>query len=265
MDVIHHIGVRATEADIVDLRRFGVAIEAGLTAFDVAETSPHWDEIRVWIERRRSVDVVYTRFTDAELESASWLAMQSSGQAGYPETNPDDDGYLAATYDLSEFCEACGIGLRQKEPFRFKKDPKLRRTSIRQLNWVFDEYFVHRELWEAVFRPRGIERRPVVNIRGAEIDAVVQLVVDATVPIETQDLPYERCQRCDRVKYQVIVKGAFPRVAELPKTAMVKTSEWFGSGGSAYRAVLVSQDVRRGLLSEGARGVHFIPVATSAE
>src|SRR6267154_2692942 len=68
----------------------------------------------------------------------SWAACLF--QSGIPRTH-EKMGYLAATFDLTEFCRNCGVGKKQIAPFQMRKDPGLKSTSMMQLNWVFDEFF----------------------------------------------------------------------------------------------------------------------------
>jgi hypothetical protein len=42
---------------------------------------------------------------------------------------------------------------------------------------------------------------------------------------------------------------------------IVKSHEWFGSGGSAFREVLVSQKVARLIIGHKLGGIRFVPVA----
>jgi hypothetical protein len=44
---------------------------------------------------------------------------------------------------------------------------------------------------------------------------------------------------------------------------MVKTAEYFSSGGSAFREVIVSRELGAALRSAGIRGAWFIPVAAA--
>lgn len=44
---------------------------------------------------------------------------------------------------------------------------------------------------------------------------------------------------------------------------VVRSHEWFGSGASAFRLILVSQAFRRMVVSNKWRGLHFEPVALS--
>ena len=103
-----------------------------------------------------------------------------------------------------------------------KAEPKWGRRGVLQLNWVFDEYFATPEVWASFFEPHGIECRPVMNTRGA---------------------------------------APFPALRSEPSATMVKTKEYFGSGASAHKRVLISQAVARALIDHKVRGVSLRPVA----
>jgi len=53
-----------------------------------------------------------------------------------------EDSYVHTTYGTSYYCDRCGIGGKQRTPFRFRAEPKPTPQSLLQLNWVFDELFV---------------------------------------------------------------------------------------------------------------------------
>jgi hypothetical protein len=207
MLVVHRISLRATEAQRRKLQSLGVQVPAGVVlpgggdphvAFDIGEDHPHWDTLRELLHEWDTGDLVSTTFSNAEIETAHWLVPVPDWHHGYPEPSEKDLGYRQATYDLSEWCSSCGIGLKQKAPFQMKGEPKWGQRGILQLNWVFGEYFVTPEVWSSVFKPHGIACRMVTNTKGAELKTVVQLVVDEEVAIMTEGLTPERCVTCGR-------------------------------------------------------------------
>jgi hypothetical protein len=213
-------------------------------------------------DRWRVFDSLTTEFTKGEIEAARWLDVVPDWHHGYPQ--PDEDfGYLRVTYDLAEWCDACGIGLKQKAPYQMKGEPKWGRRGILQLNWVFDEYFVTPEIWSSFFKPFGIACRPVTNTKGAELKTVVQLVAEEEVGIVTDGLTPERCAKCGRVKYLPVTRGFFPALTTKPSGAIVKTREYFGSGAAAHRRVLVSQELARALVAAKVRGASLWPVQST--
>lgn len=270
MRFVHRIGLSATPSQLRELEALGVTARApegtrlpadslSFVAFDVDEDHPNWSKLRRLFEQWKASDFLRTEFTKNEIDAAKWLDLVPDWHHGYPQ--PEEDfGFLRATYDLSEWCDACGIGLKQKAPFQMKGEPKWGRRAILQLNWVFDEYFVTPEVWSSVFKPHGIAFRPVMNTKLAELKTVVQLVVEEEVGIVTDGLASERCGKCGRVKYLPVTRGPFPALAEEPSRAIARTREYFGSGGQADKRVIISQDIGRALVAQKVRGASVQPV-----
>jgi rRNA maturation protein Nop10 len=269
MVIVHRVSLRATEAQRRKLQALGVNVPAGVVlpgggdphvAFDVGEDHPNWDALQRLFREWDVGDFVSTRFSKEEIGAAKWLNLVADWHYDYPQPDELEFGYLRATYDLSEWCDACGIGLKQKAPFQMKSEPKWGRRAILQLNWVFDEYFATPEVWSNIFKPHGIACRSVTNTKGAELKTVVQLVVEEDVGIVIDGLVSERCAKCGRVRYLPVTRGFFPALAVNPTRAIVKTREYFGSGAAAHKRVLVSQDLARALVAAKVRGVSFWPV-----
>jgi hypothetical protein len=269
MKFIHRIGLRATASQRKELESLGVKLPAdmvlpggnSLLAFDVDESHPNWPALSALFRKWHVSDLPRTEFAKTEIQAAKWLNLVSDWHHGYPQPNEDVFGYREATYDLSEYCPQCGVGLKQKAPFQMKAEPKWGRNGILQLNWIFDEYFVTPEVWTTVFEPRGIHCRQVLSIGGSELKTVVQLVVEQEIDIVTEGLRNERCARCGRVRYVPITKGDFPPIAGEPAAHMAKTKQFFGSGASATKAVLISHELSLVFAAENVRGASMRPVA----
>jgi hypothetical protein len=274
MKFVHRVAFHATRSQRKKLEGLGIRFKVleslpgeknPFIWFDVGEDHPKWSVIRELLESWDESTFLTTRFSKREIESARWIQILSDWHHGFPQPDDDNFGYLDATYDLSGYCERCGTGLVQKAPFQMKGEPRWGKRSILQMNWVFDEYFVRPEVWKAVLKPHGVDSRAVLNRRGAELQTVVQLVVPEEVSIDAEGLPVETCDACGRVKYLPVTRGPLPPMTSEPKSEMVKTSEYFGSGGQAFKAVLVSQALRQSLVEAKVRGASFEPVASSAD
>jgi len=261
VELVHRLALWVDVKVQGELARLGIGVPIGFAGFDVSESDATWPAIQDWLRRRHPIDSVRTRFSADEIAQASWLALGVDNHQGYPQPRDDEFGYREATYDLSDFCPTCGVGLRQKAPFQMRGEPGWGRRGILQMNWVYDEFFVKPDVWESVFEPFGVSRRSVTNRSGRTLETVVQLVADGLVHLDTNGLASETCIACGRVKYLPIVRGPIPRLIELPVGSIVKSVEQFGSGGSAFRAVIVSQELGASLRSAGIRGASFIPVA----
>ena len=229
-------------------------------AFDVSEDHPNWSTLRTLFQQWGVSDFMRTEFSKREIEAAHWLEI-GAWHHGYPQPGEDVFGYRHATYDLSDWCEQCGVGMRQKAPFQMKGEPRWGKKSILQLTWVDDELFIAPQVWASVFKPAGIDCRSVMNTKGAALKTVVQLVVEATAGIITDGLASERCGRCGRTKYLPVTRGAFPALRDAPAASMVRTAEYFGSGAQAGRRVLIPQGLARSLASNAVRGVTLKPVS----
>lgn len=241
---------------------------SSMVSFDISESDKRWPDVKLFaLKNKIHTGVCWTTFTKRELETATWLEIGSTSHIGYPKPD-DDNGYLEATYDLADYCPTCGIGLKQVRPFRIRGEPKWGTREIMQLNWVFEEYFVPPAIWETVFKPFGIDCQPVVHHKtGNELQGVVQLKNDFILDQERDlgDHKYEICDQCDRKKYLPFVRGMLPETeATIEKHQMFKTKEYYGSGASADRCVIVSQCLRQKLLEQRVRGINFSPLAKHA-
>jgi hypothetical protein len=269
--IVHRVSLNADQQQRelllgLDLRLIEPGTPLKLVSFDVAEDHPSWPQVKSIIEKWQTGDFVTTKFSAREIDEAEydWIG---AWHHGYPM--PDDDfGYLEATYDLTGFCGECGIGKVQKAPFRMKNEPKWGRRHILQLNWVFDEYFVLPEVWEAVFRPLGVGSLSVVHHRtGKKLKTVVQLdVKDVATSALAVDgkYPSESCAVCGRAKYLPIVRGFWPPFESRQSAQLLRSREYFGSGASAWKAIIVAQDVYRAIRDHKLSGVVFVPLDKSA-
>lgn len=267
MEIMHHLGLflssdrdRQVFLDVgIELGR-GAQLPSGgpiSIGLDISEDDPRWPDVKRLAPKFRANDTTYTRFLNTELEGASALVVYASSHQGYPEPS-DELGFLTATYDLSEYCDKCGIGFRQIRPFRLKSSPSLKR-EVMQLTWVFDEYFVSREVWSSVFAPQGISYWPVVlNRTGREIDTVVQLKISDHVDLQIEDSILSRCDHCGRKKARLLRRGLSPVPVGVP-AQMFKSTQWFGSDACAHNLVLVSSSLYREVTAACLRGVTFYP------
>jgi hypothetical protein len=203
---------------------------------------------------------VETKFSRVEMESAKYLQMVPTWHHGYPEPSADF-GYLHKTYETTNYCRVCGIGLNQVAPFRLKREPTWGKNSILQLNWVFDEYFVKPQVSRALLNE--LEIGPVIGDKsGRDLADVVQFIVGGRAKLNLQDSSYEICGACDRKKYVPHTRGFFP-LPEENEFHIFKSHEYFGSGALAYRAILVSRDLYHAITSNKLKGVEFKPCAPS--
>ena len=263
MQVVHHVACNFDKVDQSELAALGISVGLGVDAFDLVESGGKWQALQPWISRRRPVVTTSTKFTKPETDGAEYLQMTPAWHHGYPM--PDmDNGYLELTYEAGAGCQRCGIGIRQVNPFRMKGEPKWGKRQILQLNWVFDEYFVTPGMYHTVFEPFGIKCRQVLQHRtGKPLQTVVQLAVDTITQVRLDmEKPFDAlCSVCGQGKYHPHTRGFFPRLSEPESAPIFKSREHFGSGASAWRAIIVSQEVYRAMSAHDLKGVSFYPLA----
>jgi len=251
------------------------------------EDDARWPAVKELALEFKHVDSCRSSFSPTECRQADWIVVGPCWLWGYPKPD-DDNGYMELTYDLTQYCTTCGIGIIQKAPFRVKSEPGWGTRNILQLNWVFDEYFVRPEIWEAVFKPFGIERYPVLHHRtGKELTTVVQLKILGELPaplqitgypyeslpasariseillsmLQVTGSPYQDCPVCHRRKFLPISCGRFPAMTLAPTGhAAVKSQEFFGSGSSANQKVFFSNALYRSCIEHQVKGVEYKPV-----
>jgi len=268
MRILHHLGLRAGDRERAAFREAGIELpdgarSVGIVGLDMAEDDARWPAAAALCRKLRVVDSVSTEFTSTEMERAQWLGMIARGHHGYPEPS-DKGGYLNATFDLANYCRACGAGLKQTAPFRLRKAPAGKR-SILQLNWILDEFFVAPDVWQTVFEPLGVGCRLVIlHKTGKVMNSAVQLDIPAIRDLALEDRKPEVCTSCSRGKYRYSLRGAYPESADAD-VVIFKSSQYFGSGGQAFRLVLVANRLYRKIRDADLRGVTFYPTAGSLD
>jgi hypothetical protein len=136
--------------------------------------------------------------------------------------------------------------------------PVLKR-SILQLNWIFDEYFLARDVWTTVFEPLGIDCWPVLlHKSGEEIGSVVQLKISHHADLNLSESKTAACSTCGRMKTTMSLKGFSPEPATIP-APIFKSTQSFGSDASAFNRVLVSAPLYKKIKKDHLRGVEFCP------
>jgi hypothetical protein len=244
-----HICVRPTLEQIQDFCKLGIDLSnetpMDITAFDVISDNPHFRQIFDLAQKCKYfsfllMDPVYT---EEELRQAEYFEIGSIGYIGYPEPSGTRIGYRKKTFDISGGCLECGIGYKQNNPFRFKKEPKLSKRTIFSLNWVYGDFFVKKSVWKTYLAPLGIDCIPAVLHKSGEIlENIVQLKIEETCELEEMDdCTFETCPKCGRTKYH---RWDFKGIHPYPKNKVnliAKSVPYFGSGGSANHSVIISR------------------------
>lgn len=268
-------------------------LRLAISVLNVTEDHAQWPEVeRLLAKYGPATHSVSNKFTKAELGAAEWLELSALGHHGYPQPERDF-GYKEATYDVSDACRICGIGRVQNAPFRLRSEFKASHSQVVQLNWVFDEFFLRPEACDGLLGAAitGIDfLAPVIHKNDRPSEQVAQMIVKTTLPpaldptglepvtCKPQNEEWQALQRlipsrpapgphcggpyCGRIKYHRMRKGPFRfgRNAFAGAPDVVKSHEWFGSGGAAFRLVLVSQRFRQCFVAAKWRGVSFEPI-----
>jgi len=207
----------------------------------------------------------------------------TTGQFGYPQ--PESDfGYINRTYDTSNACPTCKIGLTQKDEFRFRNEPKVKQSQFLGLNWVFDQIFV-KQIVKDIFEKEKITgldfSQPVINKTGLPVEGTYQLRVDNLIisgllpenlKTEVCELPKDKSSLkfltaiksklvegpfCGQIKYNFPQGDNHIRITSSAlndKPDFVRLGYYFGSGGSANKPILVSEKVKQIIDREKWRG-----------
>jgi len=288
MKIVHTLLSRDPDFGLA-LATAGISYKAGdfwSVELKVDESDPRWSLILGLLSRHDVSDRIETEFSAKEIRAAEWLSLEATGHFGYPQ--PEDD-YMRATYDLADYCGRCGIGAIQQHPFRLRKDPLGKRSHFLQLNWVFDEFFVSTEVRATLLDARisGIDfLEPILHKSAQPIESFAQLRVREVLgaALQTEQHQPVTCKPqneeshvpegpgpkryppdapfCGRLKYHWLTRGItrYQRQAFMGAPDIVKSHEWFGSGGAADRQVLVNRRVADLILQRKWRGVRLTPI-----
>lgn len=256
MKIIRHISSYWDFEQILVLKKYGIDVQKGNQSFTMDEDDRYYSLEKKFIEW----DVINTRgfiFSSQEILSSKTCMIHGWHECGYPM--PDgNNGYLELTYD-GTYCPHCLSGLIQKNTFRIKKVPK---KELWGLNWVFDELFVSRTLYENLFAPLSIGCR---EVRSYALNEVIDSVVQLEIPIMEEQLnmmscDYTICTKCGNKKFSAKDNGFFPSYATDLHYHICKTRELFGDGGICFRRIMVSSYLRDELIKRKILKLHnFTP------
>jgi hypothetical protein len=222
-----------------------------------------YSKLAFLFENWEVLDTLGVEFTKNEILTADYCVVDRWSLFGYPM--PDNDmGYLYNTYDTKNMCGECGIGKIQRDDFRLRRVPK---HPFGGIEWIYDEFFVRTDLYEKIFKPLGIECRP---LRKYKDDSIIENYVQLVIPVidEPLDLSYYEsytCPKCGATKYDAMTFGYYP-LQENPLPHIYKSKEYFGDGFSANRKIFVSAHLRDLMIEKGMmKHQNFVPCAKAEE
>lgn len=274
MRIMHRLTIGKQQGPLLAaLNDAGLPVEQpaggiGPVFIDISEQDSRWGMVQEAIKALSVgyfADDIWTEFTEPERAQATFLKLGTCWTSGYPQ--PEElpvpgACYLpfeAETYDLTLHCPACGCGKKQRAPFQMKREPSWGRRAIMKLNWVNDEVFVRMDVWEALFKPLGVDGKQVLHYRTkSPLKTVVQLVINKLVRLEETKGQGTLCAVCGRLKYPPLSRGFFPAPVNV-NGPIAKSEEYFGAHVMAFREILVSGGLYRQLSVAGVKGADFLP------
>ncbi len=212
------------------------------------------------------------------MASVRWFDMGAKGHHGYPQP---ESSWANQTY--KGHCGGCGAYESQAAPFRFRKSNRAAHSHFRQLNWVFDAWFVTPEV-ESVLRHNGITGidfcAALDHKSGQPLNHLRQLVITSGIEgIETSELPTVTCKPfneeadtytapptgpfCGNVKYHPPTSIVIPEPVLSDAADLSLTAAWFGSGFGAWHLTIASQKFFDVVQAHGWRGLELSPLSHS--
>jgi hypothetical protein len=225
----------------------------------IEQSNLNWIEVKTWAEKRGvELEFIGVKFSKLEIDEARWGKVGISAFA-YPE--PQND-YSAIFGESS--CPKCRVGISRTIPRILSRRPSNNQQFF-GTNWLFDEAFASFETWKNIFKPLGVSCRPMYGPTGVVLETHVQLVVDTYVDVDVSShFAVWDCEMCGKRKYPHDRFRPFPALLEEPSRPIARTSQWFGSDGSA-QPLLINQKLRQELLRQKHRISYWPLQATRTE
>lgn len=247
--------------------------------FYLYEENPEFTTIQQELNKFLKPQVIGTEYEKSEIENAEWFIV-NTGHYQYPQ--PEDDfGYLNVTFNLDNYCKLCDIGKVQNAPYRLRTVPKKPNNQFWGLNWAFESIFVRQETKNILEREKinGISfSNPVLHKKNVPVEGFFQLHIDSilhkgfdnyntktiTCKINNEENRNKdtTLQYCGRMKFHHPIIGGylFNKVIFDKAFDIVKSNEYFGSGGSANRVTIVSKRFKDIVEKYKLKGLSFEPV-----
>ncbi|EPF26287.1 hypothetical protein HMPREF1221_01360 [Treponema socranskii subsp. paredis ATCC 35535] len=264
MNIIHRISYNNTARLNKIFSAHGIKLKGDIVRyFDIGENDTKWKDIQL-IVKKNDKDIIDNQmkilFSKAELSSSKYFVMIPTWHFLYPQ--PENNfGYQNTTYNSSNVCNSCGQGLIKQDLFCIKTEPKWGNKDIGQLNWIFDEYFVTKKLKCMLEKRFRMHFLPVKKYKTDNLfDTIFNLEINSSVHIKNQDrLQYTICPICGKKKFRMCTDSFFPKITEMD-SCISRTKEYFGSGYSAYKQIIINKELYLFFTQNNIKGVDFIPV-----
>jgi hypothetical protein len=247
--------------------------------FVLYEDNPSFSKVIAAIKQFDIESETASVYEKSDIENAKWF-MISTGAFQFPQPEKNF-GYLETTFNLENYCRLCGIGKVQNGPFRLKAEPKQSNSQFWGLHWEYEPVFVQKQTKNILENQRikGIHfSQPVLDKKSIPVSNLYQLNIDTvltegfdgyntntiTCKINNEeDLntnPDLKC--CGRIKFHHPMIGGylFDKSVFNPALDIVLSNEYFGSGSSANRLVIVSKRFKDCVDKNKLKGLKFTPI-----
>ena len=247
--------------------------------FLLYEDDAQFIDIKEALNKFKIEPQIGTVYEKSDIENANWFII-NSGEYQYPQ--PEDDfGYLAATFNLDNYCSLCGMEKIQNAPYRLRTEPKQPNNQFWGLHWEFDSIFVRQKTKDILENEnvKGIRfSAPVLHKTNIAIESFFQLHIDTILEtgFDNYNAKIITCKIdneeglnndketvcCGRQKFHHPRIGGylFDKSIFNHNYDIVQTKEYFGSGRSACRLQIVSKQIKKLVEINKLKGLYFIPI-----
>lgn len=262
------------------LKQVGFELSDDYSPVIVQGNDPRLDKIKEELGADwRDYCLASTTFTDKELASAAYLHVTAKHYLGYaqPDTQKevdafeypfDDYPYYKGVFDIVNTDANYGV-LRGQQigSYQMLANPKWGRHQIGSLHYADDALFVPKAVYQQVFASLGILQQPVLDYRTKkELPDVVQLLPQG-ISKSPLNLSHHHLQSQETIALwgvtRYLLKGDVPYPVfenESNTDDFFYTQEYFGSGGSTSRDLIISQKLYQLLKDHKIRGLRFEPL-----
>lgn len=230
--------------------------------FEIGESDQRWPQVAELIRENKATDLYNTTFTPEEIRAAEWVRVLPTFEQGYPQPQKS---WNRITYVNA--CPECGAGYQQMAPFYLAKEPNLGRHSFMSLYWTYT-LFTTSDVFKVLMTEgiRGYEQWNSLIYNTGQLSQVVSQLYAPVVAkpglSESNELQREVCPECGIAKCAYHKRGymRFARAALLTDVDILSTHEWFGSGRTAFREILLSNRLACLILDHLWQGVSLKPL-----
>jgi hypothetical protein len=230
-----------------------------LVSFDISESDPKWRIISDLVEPWNAVDVYETFFSHDEILNSEWVRLIPINPVGYPQP---EKTWSRDHPNYDQYCRECGTHI-QKSAFALRGQLRLKESEFATLYWAYALLCSHATCDELTASAlSGFECWQVFEYRSDKASEMRQIFIpDIAKPglVGGELLNPQQCPECKHVKYVPHMRGIMRlRSDSIPQNLdFVRTYEWFGTGRSAFREILVSRRVAKHILDRDSGGVRL--------